>query len=471
MPEQQPGHLDGEQHGERRIALGLQAAEEVRRAPAGRGGECERDSHPMILSAAQRRRIDEITTACTVVRRHRARDRQRADRVRDLRAGVVDGVRCAGAGAGGGPGDGVAGGEAGSPPACPGRESPGSPFAWRRPTRGCLPPSGARRGCATPTATARVRGRSSRCGRAAGTAVASSGGTAGPFSTSSSDPMPPPPPTTDSAIAAAIAAGTRIATPEARSAWRIQDRTTKWTVAGCRRDTLRSVGRLSIARSMRVALLGLALVLAVVAGLGVAGLYSARQDYEDRLANGYGLQASGGPAARGRRRRRGVEARPRARRPSGRSRPSSRRRAGSRTATRVASSSWCARPVAGRRRARPRPHYRRARTSASPTRGAPRATTRRVAVAVIVAGGVLALLAALALVAALVARCGARSTSWSTPPARLAAGDLGARVREDGPWELRALGRVVQRDGGGPRVRRRAGSRASARGWTRRSGR
>src|SRR3954453_13542347 len=46
---------------------------------------------------------------------------------------------------------------------------------------------------------------------------------------------------------------------------------------------------------MRVALLGLALVLSIVAGLGVAGLYSARQGYEDRLADGYALQASPGP--------------------------------------------------------------------------------------------------------------------------------------------------------------------------------
>src|SRR3954451_3842281 len=45
---------------------------------------------------------------------------------------------------------------------------------------------------------------------------------------------------------------------------------------------------------MRVALLGLALVLSIVAGLGVAGLYSARQDYEARLADGYALQASAG---------------------------------------------------------------------------------------------------------------------------------------------------------------------------------
>jgi len=57
------------------------------------------------------------------------------------------------------------------------------------------------------------------------------------------------------------------------------------------------VGRLSIARSLRVALLGLALVLAVIAGLGVAGLYSARQHYEDRLAAAYGdwLLAPGWP--------------------------------------------------------------------------------------------------------------------------------------------------------------------------------
>ena len=41
--------------------------------------------------------------------------------------------------------------------------------------------------------------------------------------------------------------------------------------------------RLSIARSLRLALVGLTVALAVVAGLGVAGLYSARQDYENTL--------------------------------------------------------------------------------------------------------------------------------------------------------------------------------------------
>src|SRR5437764_10000602 len=43
--------------------------------------------------------------------------------------------------------------------------------------------------------------------------------------------------------------------------------------------------RLSIARSFRLALVGLTLVLAVIAGLGIAALYSARQRYEDTLAS------------------------------------------------------------------------------------------------------------------------------------------------------------------------------------------
>src|SRR5690349_3576901 len=41
--------------------------------------------------------------------------------------------------------------------------------------------------------------------------------------------------------------------------------------------------RLSIARSLRLALIGLTIVLAAVAGLGVASLYSSRQRYEDTL--------------------------------------------------------------------------------------------------------------------------------------------------------------------------------------------
>ena len=42
--------------------------------------------------------------------------------------------------------------------------------------------------------------------------------------------------------------------------------------------------RLPIARSFRLALVGLTVVLAVIAGFGVASLYNSRQRYEDRLS-------------------------------------------------------------------------------------------------------------------------------------------------------------------------------------------
>src|SRR5437763_10905255 len=50
--------------------------------------------------------------------------------------------------------------------------------------------------------------------------------------------------------------------------------------------------RLSIARSLRLTLIGLTLVLALVAALGVASLYHARQRYEDRLASSSSLATS-----------------------------------------------------------------------------------------------------------------------------------------------------------------------------------
>ncbi len=55
-------------------------------------------------------------------------------------------------------------------------------------------------------------------------------------------------------------------------------------------DTLGGVmQRLSIARSLRVALVGLTLVLAVIAALGVSSLYSARQTYENTLVHSSSL--------------------------------------------------------------------------------------------------------------------------------------------------------------------------------------
>ena len=49
------------------------------------------------------------------------------------------------------------------------------------------------------------------------------------------------------------------------------------------------MARFSIARSLRLALIGLAIVLSVVAAAGIASLYSARQNYEDVLSRSSGL--------------------------------------------------------------------------------------------------------------------------------------------------------------------------------------
>jgi signal transduction histidine kinase/DNA-binding response OmpR family regulator len=52
------------------------------------------------------------------------------------------------------------------------------------------------------------------------------------------------------------------------------------------------VRKLSVGRSFRFVLIGLTLVLATLAGIGVARLYDARRDYEDDLADAYALQAA-----------------------------------------------------------------------------------------------------------------------------------------------------------------------------------
>ena len=191
---------------------------------------------------------------------------------------------------------------------------------------------------------------------------------------------------------------------------------------------------------MRVALLGLALVLAVVAGLGVAQLYSARQAYEDRLANGYGLQASAGrllaagvvaeasrSTPQGAQAQRAFETELAQARRLAHGDPRSEqlvvRASGGGTAARAAAAALSARQNQRIADAR--------RTARHDT---------RVAVAVIVAGGVLARVAARALVAALVSSHRRPLDELGGATARLAGGDLGARVREDGPWELRALG-------------------------------
>src|SRR5438270_8826755 len=57
--------------------------------------------------------------------------------------------------------------------------------------------------------------------------------------------------------------------------------------------------RLSIARSLRLALVVMTLALAVVAALGIAALYNARQRYEDRLTATASLATAGANLAGG----------------------------------------------------------------------------------------------------------------------------------------------------------------------------
>src|SRR4051794_41919455 len=66
------------------------------------------------------------------------------------------------------------------------------------------------------------------------------------------------------------------------------------------RGSILAVPRLTLARSFRLALLGLTVTLAVLAAVGVAQLYQARQRYEDRTAEAYAVEAAAGnPLAAG----------------------------------------------------------------------------------------------------------------------------------------------------------------------------
>jgi signal transduction histidine kinase/CheY-like chemotaxis protein len=201
------------------------------------------------------------------------------------------------------------------------------------------------------------------------------------------------------------------------------------------------VRRLSIARSLRLALLGLAIVLAIVAGIGVAALYGARQRYEDRLGEAYGLQASAGrllaagvvaEAARA------TPERPAAQRAFEQELAQARRLARSdapsrRLVQRASAGGGAARAAAAALSARQTTRIAGARRTAR--------HDTRIAVAAVVAAGVLALLAALALVATMVAALRSPLDELVAATGRLAAGDLEARVGEEGPGELQALGR------------------------------
>jgi signal transduction histidine kinase/DNA-binding response OmpR family regulator len=223
------------------------------------------------------------------------------------------------------------------------------------------------------------------------------------------------------------------------------------------------VRRLSIARSVQLALLGLTIALTAIAGFGVGALYSSRQHYEDQLAHAFEVKAASGKLlaasvveeATLRARRSGsatAAAERRARRAYAQELAATRRRA----ADDARSLTLVDRAGAAQARLR-RPGapvgaalVARAPIAALSSRQDERLKAAddaarddsRQALASITAAGGLALAGAIALVALLLAGVRRPLESLVDASARLAGGELTARVDDQtGPDELRQLGR------------------------------
>ena len=220
--------------------------------------------------------------------------------------------------------------------------------------------------------------------------------------------------------------------------------------------------RLSIARSVQLALLGLTIALTAIAGFGVGALYSSRQHYEDQLAHAYEVKSAAGkllaasvveeatlraPSAD-----RTAAGDARAKAAYAQSLTDTRRRA----ADDPQSLKLVARADAAQARLR-RPNApagaalaarapiaaleRRQDDRLSKADDAARDDSRKALASITAAGG-LALAGAIALVALLLAGVRRPLESLVDASARLAGGDLTARVDENtGPDELRQLGR------------------------------
>jgi signal transduction histidine kinase/HAMP domain-containing protein len=227
--------------------------------------------------------------------------------------------------------------------------------------------------------------------------------------------------------------------------------------------------RLSIARSLRLALISLTLVLAVVAAVGVAGLYRARQHYEDMLIESSSLATAAanlaaagvteeevlrdarGPAADAARRQAATAYHSAAAAATAlaRSDPVSRRlvrrqiAAESQARGLAVSGQLSAAAAAGgpmtRARALAAELQARQAIRQKQARSKSRSDSRR-AIVVIVVAGVLALVAALALITALVSSMRKPLDALVEATRRLAAGELDRRVQPAGPSELRDLG-------------------------------
>ena len=223
--------------------------------------------------------------------------------------------------------------------------------------------------------------------------------------------------------------------------------------------------RLSIARSLLLALLGLTLALALVAALEVASLYSARQDYEDDLARSYAgevgaanilaagvveetvLRSNSGDAASRRRAREAFDrAAAAARRASAgderslrlvREASTAQRRVRRIASARRPSQSRLAAALSDGRQAAVRLAERQEqRREAAQDRVQSR--TRRAVIFAAIAG-LLAVAGALALVSVLVGGLRRPLARLVSATQQLAEGELDTRVEPEGPAELREL--------------------------------
>ncbi|HEU4656110.1 MAG TPA: ATP-binding protein [Capillimicrobium sp.] len=219
--------------------------------------------------------------------------------------------------------------------------------------------------------------------------------------------------------------------------------------------------QLSIGRSFRLALVGLALVLAVLAGVGVAQLYDARRDLEEDLSSAYRLEAAAGrllaagiveeatlrtatPAERADASREAREEYARAV-VQARALAAADPRSARLVEQAIHAQDWL-RPGGGHRgtvAARPvierlvaRQHERRDEAEHEA------ATDSRRALIVMGAFGLLAMVVALVVVRAILAALRRPLDELVDAAGRLAGGDLAVRVREDLPGELAALGRA-----------------------------
>lgn len=230
------------------------------------------------------------------------------------------------------------------------------------------------------------------------------------------------------------------------------------------------LARLSIARTLRVALLGLTVALAVVGAVGVASLYDSRQEYEDKLSRTAALEVAAAnlqstaialqanlARPRSQAAARFVQRAARSFEPiavrtrrlaadDGRSRMLAQRALAARDDARalavhptVAARRRAARRELGSVRAAVADLAARQRVRRSEAREAATSSSRTALLAIGLGGG-LALVAVLAFLTVLIRTMRRPLDDLVNATRRMAAGDLAVRVKPSGPQELSALG-------------------------------